>query len=147
MTSVSSWLVSMGVTQGFLALLLGGVFGALFRAYFSGTQQTWSRKTVEDTLIGGAVSTILPNILASIPILDIDFSLISPAGQFMLAFGLGLMGSWIYTARKWSTSVQAAAQKVGVVTPVSGSAAVQVLNVVAEETKKDDADRKLSKGE
>jgi hypothetical protein len=61
-----------------MALLAGGVLGAFCRAMASATQQTFSRRTFIDVVIGGAMGIITP-------ILKLDHVLpLKDAGAFTL---------------------------------------------------------------
>lgn len=92
------------MSAGTVALLFGGLLGSWCRARFSGTQETWSTKTLTDMLIGGAFSTAIPHMSWVSGFVQWDTV---PIGvQFFLAFGLSLTTTWAITAYQWAARMQ-----------------------------------------
>lgn len=88
-----------------LLLFIGGAAGAFCRAACSVTQQTLSRRTIADVLIGGFIGVLLPILpLERLVGFRIDATL--TAYQLMALAGIiGFVGNWTTTLIGWRLGV------------------------------------------
>jgi hypothetical protein len=91
----------LGLTWGALMLWLGGALGAFTRALLSVTQQTFSRRTLADILVGGATGVILPVSVSILPFSNFDLSKFPFIAQSAIAYFIGASGSFIFTTAGW----------------------------------------------
>lgn len=84
-----------------LLLLIGGLLGGLAHGWLA-EQVTWSRRTVYDVLVSGAVAVIAPASLAWFAHIE----LIGPP-VFLISFGfcVGLSGNYVLIAALWKFGV------------------------------------------
>jgi hypothetical protein len=88
-----------------LLLFIGGATGAFCRAAFSQTQETLSRRTLADTIMGGFMGVLLPVISQILP-LPVKITGEWTAYQLMAMAGvIAFIANWATTLAGWKLGI------------------------------------------
>ena len=119
---------ALGLTWGALILWGGGALGGFARALNSQTQDTFSKRTLHDLLVGGFTGTVLPILAQYLPFLSLDLSKLTALDKAAIAFFVGLSGSLVFTSTGW---------KMGWIVPSSKGDKEPRKGVLADEERRD----------